>query len=434
MISCYKGTLLCRFIVIGLTSLLMGKLSAQQTTADTLSLTLQQAEQQFLQQNLTLLAGHFNVRASEALIEQAGLRDNPVLTTDQNIYSKGNGFFTHGKNDNGDYKGQIYVQVQQLLKTAGKRSKAINLATTTSEIAALQLLDVTRSLKYQLRTDYFTVGQLLGNRTVLEQELVEMNHLLTGMAAQLKAGNIAQKDYLRIQALSISLQQDIAENTRSLADIETELKTFLRITSNTFIKPADGLELDIAATPSLDSAIALAKRNNTAYMLQQKQVVYQQQNLVYQKALRSPDITVGPEFDQASSYAPNYVGVTISLPLPIRNKNQGNIKAATFNIQQEQTNLQQIETALTNNVTNAYNKLLLSQEYKTNVQNEFYSQYKTLFNNVLQSYKQRQISLLEFIDFFDAYKETNSRLLQQQFNLQKAKEELNFQTGTDVIR
>jgi outer membrane protein, heavy metal efflux system len=434
MISCYKGTLLCRFIVIGLTSLLMGKLSAQQTTADTLSLTLQQAEQQFLQQNLTLLAGHFNVRASEALIEQAGLRDNPVLTTDQNIYSKGNGFFTHGKNDNGDYKGQIYVQVQQLLKTAGKRSKAINLATTTSEIAALQLLDVTRSLKYQLRTDYFTVGQLLGNRTVLEQELVEMNHLLTGMAAQLKAGNIAQKDYLRIQALSISLQQDIAENTRSLADIETELKTFLRITSNTFIKPADGLELDITATPSLDSAIALAKRNNTAYMLQQKQVVYQQQNLVYQKALRSPDITVGPEFDQASSYAPNYVGVTISLPLPIRNKNQGNIKAATFNIQQEQTNLQQIETALTNNVTNAYNKLLLSQEYKTNVQNEFYSQYKTLFNNVLQSYKQRQISLLEFIDFFDAYKETNSRLLQQQFNLQKAKEELNFQTGTDVIR
>jgi outer membrane protein, heavy metal efflux system len=433
MISCYKRTLLCRFIVIGLTSLLMGKLSAQ-TAADTLSLSLQQAEQQFLQQNLTLLAGHFNVRASEALIEQAGLRDNPVLTTDQNIYSKGNGFFSHGKNDNGDYTGQIFVQVQQLLKTAGKRSKAINLATTTSQIAELQLLDVTRSIKYQLRTDYFTIAQLLGNRTVLEQELVEMNHLLTGMAAQLKAGNVAQKDYLRIQALSISLQQDIAENTRSLADIETELKTFLRITSNTFIKPVDGLELDIAGTPSLDSAIALAKQNNTAYLLQQKQVVYQQQNLVYQKALRSPDITVGPEFDQASSYAPNYVGLTISLPLTIRNKNQGNIKAATFNIQQEQTNLQQIETALTNNVANAYNKLLLSQEYKTNVQNEFYAQYKTLFNNVLQSYKQRQISLLEFIDFFDAYKETNSRLLQQQFNLQKAKEELNFQTGTDVVK
>src|SRR5205085_63733 len=131
-------------------------------------------------------AGHFNVRASEALIEQAGLRDNPVLTTDQNIYSKGNGFFTHGKTDNGDYKGQIFIQVQQLLKTAGKRSKAINLATTTSQIAELQLLDVTRSIKYQLRTDYFTVAQLLGNRAVLEQELVEMNHLLTGMAAQLK--------------------------------------------------------------------------------------------------------------------------------------------------------------------------------------------------------------------------------------------------------
>jgi cobalt-zinc-cadmium efflux system outer membrane protein len=41
-----------------------------------------------------------------------------------------------------------------------------------------------------------------------------------------------------------------------------------------------------------------------------------------------PDITIGSTYDQNSSYARNFVGLEISLPLPIFNRNQGNIKNA----------------------------------------------------------------------------------------------------------
>lgn len=418
-------------LFIVLTGTLLSVLAHAQ--ADTLSLTLQQAEQQFLQKNFTLLAGHYNVDVNHALIEQAKLWDNPVLTTDQNIYAH-HQFFSHGKAADGQPNGQIFIQLQQLIRTAGKRSKQVDLATTNAQLSELQLQEVLRNLKYQLRSNYYSITQLMGIRQVLLQQMNEMQHLLEGMAAQLKAGNIAQKDYLRVQALVIGLQQDIADNSRTINDLEAQLKTLLQFTGSTFIKPVDSLEYSVAVTPVLDSAINAAKAFNAAYLIEQKQLVYQQQNLVLQKALRAPDVTLGPEYDHASNYTPHYFGLTVALPINAFNKNQGNIKAATFSIKQQQATVSQSETELTNRVTSAYNKLLLTEQLNTSVQRDFYSGYKTLFNNVLQSYRQRQISLLEFIDFFEAYKDANSKLLQQQLNLQLAKEELNFETGTDFIK
>lgn len=429
----HKHTIRCTFMSIGCALLMSLHSSAQVPVQDTLSLSLSQAEQQFLQQNLTLLAGHFNVEANRALIAQAKVWDNPVLITDQNMYGDKK-FFSHGKTVNGQPNGQVFIQLQQLIRTAGKRSKQVDLATTTTQISELQLQDVLRNLKYQLRTDYFTISQLYSVQSIYSLELQEMNRMLTGMEAQLKAGNIAQKEYLRVQALVISLQQDITENNRNLSNAQAELKTLLQVTGNTFIKPVDTLGFSTFTTPGLDELVASAKANNAGYLMQQKQVVYQQQNLQYQKALKSPDITLGPEYDAASNYTPNYVGLTLSLPLPIFNKNQGNIKAAEFGIKQQQTSLQQLETELNNNVVNAYTKLLLTQQQNNSAQTDFYSSYQRMFANMLQSYRQRQISLLEFIDFFDAFKEANIRLRQQQFNLQLAKEELNFQAGTDIIK
>lgn len=400
---------------------------------DTLSLTLSQAEQQFLQQNLTLLAGHFNIESNRALVTQAKVFDNPVITVDQNVYANKK-FFTHGKTINDQPNGQFFIQVQQLLRTAGKRSKQINLATTTAQLSELQLQDVLRNLKYQLRTSYFTIAQLYAVQQIYKQELIEMDRMLTGMEAQLKTGNIAQKDYLRVQALVISLQQDITENNRSISNAQAELKTIIQVAGNTFLKPSDSLAFTNFTTPSLDDLVASAKTNNAGYLIQQKQILYQQQNLIYQKALKTPDITVGPEYDAASNYTPNYFGLSLSLPLPLFNKNQGNIKAAEFAIKQQQTALQQLETELTNNVINAYTKLLLTRQQNNSTQLDFYKNYQQMFSNMLMSYRQRQISLLEFIDFFDAFKEANVRLRQQQLNLQLAKEEVNFQVGADIIK
>lgn len=413
------------------------KAHAQAFSNDTLTLRLPEIEKRFLDSNLLLLAAHFNVDAQKALVQQARLWDNPVLNTDQVVAASGR-FFPYGKNADGSFSGQYYAQVQQLIRTAGKRNKLISLANTNVKLSEWQLQDVLRNLRYQLRIDYFTLLQQLETGKIYASQLAQLQKLLNGMQAQLNAGNIAQKDFLRIQNLVISLEQDLTELNRSLADTEADLKTLLGIKEDVFIKPGDRFlvktDTDASLVSDQDLLYESAKKNNPYYQLQVTQTLYQQQNLDYQKALRIPDITLGPNFDRNSNYTPNYVGLGISLPLPILNKNQGNIRSAAYTVKQQQSVTANAETELRNNITNAYTKLLLSIKQNSGSQPAFYEKYHAMYRNVVQSYQQKQISLLEFIDFFNDYTAAQQRLLQQQLSLQLAKEALNYQLGTDLIK
>ncbi len=397
-----------------------------QQKQDTLPLSLQQSEKIFTDSNLLLLAQHYNVDAQKALVEQAKVWQNPTLNTDIGIAADGK-FVRYKKNADGSYNGQYYIQIQQLILTAKKRGKLIDLANTNTRLSELQLQDVLRNLRYQLHQDYYTIQQQLALLGIYNDQALQLNKLLNGMKAQLSAGNIARKDYVRIQALVISLQQDITELKKDMADSQNDLKTLLQLKdANIFIKPSEPLSGEVAMPDNLESLVNSALKSNPNYLLQQWQTTYQQQNLSYQKALQTPDITLGPNFDRNSNFAPNYVGLGVSLPLPVFNKNKGNIKSAQANIKQQETLTQNAETELRNNISNAYRKLLLSIELNNSSQKAFYQDYATIYNNMLQSSKDRQINLLEFLDFFNDYTDSQKKLLDQQLNLQLAKEELQY--------
>jgi cobalt-zinc-cadmium efflux system outer membrane protein len=408
-------------------------LKAQSKDVDTLRLSLPSMEKIFLDSNLTLLAGHYGVDAQRALIQQAKVWDNPMLNTDQVIAANGK-FFPYWKNPDGSYSGQYFIQIQQLIKTAGKRGKLVNLATTNAKLSELQLQDVLRNLRFQLRSDYYTIQQQLGNKWIYESQEIQLKKLLSGMDAQLSAGNIAQKDYLRIQALLIALEQDITELNKNLEETQRDLKVLLQIKNNSFIKPAENATINNLNLVNAEIIFDTARKSNPNYLLQQTQTVYQQQNLSYQKSLRTPDLTVSPNFDRNSNFAPNYFGLGISLPLPIINNNKGNIKSAEFSIKQQQSITASVETELWNNINSAYHKLLMTIKQNSSNQKEFYQKYEAMYQNVLMSYQSKQISLLEFLDFFNDYTASQQRLLQQHLNLQMAKEELNYHTGVDILK
>jgi cobalt-zinc-cadmium efflux system outer membrane protein len=400
--------------------------SIAQQKQDTLTLTLQQAEKVFIDSNLTLLAYHYGVDAQKALVEQAKVWQNPTLNTDWGIAANGK-FVQYKKNADGSYNGQFYIQIQQLILTAKKRGKLIDIANTNTRISELQLQDILRNLRYQLHQDYYTIQQQLELLDIYKGQSEQLDRLLKGMKAQLDAGNIARKDYVRIEALVISLQQDITELKKGLADSENDLKTLLQIKdANQFVKPAEQLTGEVPMPDNLESLVNGALKTNPYYLLQQWQTTYQKQNLSYQKALQTPDITLGPNFDRNSNFAPSYVGLGISVPLPVFNKNKGNIKSAEANIKQQQAVTQSAETELRNNISNAYQKLILSIELGNGTQKAFYKDYTTIYNNMLESYRQRQINLLEFLDFFNDYTDSQKKLLDQQLNLQLAQEELQY--------
>lgn len=398
---------------------------------DTLSLSVEEAEKNFLQNNLLLLASKYNVDASAALIRQAKLLDNPLLITDQTLYD--GKFFRHSKQSNGLPAGQVYVQVQQIIRTAGKIKKLTEIAGTNAQISQLQFDQVMLNLRYTLKNDLYLSNQFLLSIQLYEKENEQLKKLLAAMNAQLQAGNISQKDFLRIQSLQTFVLQEANEYKKQLSDVQSELQTILQTDSNIFIKPVLQKEKSFNQ-PGFDSLLASAKQNNPGYLLEKANLLYNQNSLNYQLALRKPDVTVGVEYDRLSTYVPNFWGLTVSLPLPLINRNQGNIASAGFSVKQEQALVQQRESKLTTDIQNALNKLQLNLDLQKNMDPEFIRKYEHLMRNAFTAYQQRQMNLLDFIDLFEAYKNTQLKDLQQQYNLQKAKEDLNLLAGKDVNR
>lgn len=420
--------------VILVFTLLTSIIDAQIPTLDTLRMSVQEMEKRFIDSNLQLLAAHYQVDAQKALVDQARLWDNPVLNTDQVIAANGH-FFPYGKNPDGSFNGQYFVQVQQLIQTAGKRGKLIKLASTNAKLSELSLQDVLRNLRYQLRTDFYTLLQQEGMLKMTDGQITQLRILLSGMEAQLQAGNIAQKEYLRIQALVNASEQDRTDLLKSISDSQSDLKILLQIKEPVFIQPIDsGADIQLSGLINQELLLETAKQHNPNYLLQQTQTLFQQQNVAYQKALSVPDVTIGPNFDRNSNYAPNYVGLGISLPIPLLNRNQGNIRSAEFTVKQQQSLTNAAETELANKLGNAYQKLVLTLQQNNPGKKSFYRQYQAMYTNVLKSYQQKQISLLEFLDFFTDYSASIQRQLNQQLNLQLAKEELNYEAGIDLIK
>jgi len=309
-----------------------GLASAQ--TPDTLRLTIPDAEKLFLQNNLSLLAEHYNVDVNKAFAQQARYWDNPVLNTDQNIYD--GKWFRHNK----DY-GQVYLQLTQLIKTAGKRNKQIKLANDQVLTAEQQFSDLLRNLRFTLRTDLVTLDQQLRTLKIYSDETGSLQKLVVGMDAQLQAGNISQKDNIRIKALLFNLQSDAAALQSQIADTQKELATLLQAKGDTVYLPVISATPAAALSWNLGQLLDSARVNRPDYLLAQTNLQAQQHNLAYQKALAVPDVTVGVEYDRLSSYVPNLWGLEISLPMPILNRNKGNIKAAQYSVSQASVQVQQ---------------------------------------------------------------------------------------------
>jgi cobalt-zinc-cadmium efflux system outer membrane protein len=417
--------------LMGLILVASTNIAMAQSSGDTLTTTIPQAENIFLQKNLQLLAAQYNIDANQALIEQAKLWDNPILNTDQNIYDSQGGFFKHS-----DGLGTFYVQVQQLIKTAGKRSKLARLATDNTVLAKAQFNDIMRTLRYTLISDLLKVNTLLKQIHVYDTEIEEVGSLVKGMDAELNAGNISLKDFTRLKALLFGLQSEVSDVQGQLLPVQQEIKLLLQSQDSAFIKPDVSYrfgELTTMGLPSQQSLIDTAKVIRPDAAINQTLLDYNGHNLAYQKALAKPDVQLGLSYDQRSSYAPNYVGLQVGLPIPILNRNQGNIKSAQIQIKQQEAVVAQVTDRIANEVTAAVKKVKFYQQLNNKQQLDFSNQYDFLFGNMVKSFKDRQVNLLEFIDFIDDYKDTKLRLLDQHNNLVNAFAELNFSVNKTIV-
>lgn len=401
------------------------------STKDTLGLTLQQAEKIFLQKNLSLLSQKFNVAAAKAQIIQARLWNNPTFSFTQGVYNPETGKYFQ----TGEKTGEEAMEVQQLFLLAGKRNKQINIAKTNYRLAEDQLFDLLRTLKFTLRTDFYHIYYLQQSAKVYQQEIASLQTLVSAFKVQSANGNIAATEVVRIQAQLYSLQNEYLDLQNQINDLQMDMQILLQM-KQSYILPQVDTEAINALNPlayPLSTFLDSAYKNRTDLMMARDNLTLSQQNYGYQKALAVPDISLGVGYDKNGSYVHNFNSVGISFDIPLFNRNQGNILSAQRMIDYNDLQMKSVQETVSADVTRAWQRADDANKLFHSIHPGFASTFEHLAEQMLINYKKRNISLLEFLDFYDAYKNNVVQLNAIQDNRMNAIENINFVTGTNFF-
>ncbi len=417
-------------VVFGSILLLTHGVFAQK--ANTLKLTLSEAEQQFSQKNFSLLAQKYNIEASRAAIIQANLLPNPTVNLEQTLITKS----TVANDAEIGAFGQRAIQIQQLLLVAGKRNKQVALAKIGVEISEFQFYEIIRELIFQLRGNFYQIYYLQKTLLMYDQEISKITSLVSAYQEQVLKGNIPQKEVIRLQSFLVTLQTEESDIRNQITDNETTIRILLADNSSKMIEPIvdeTQMENENLASLNLANLIENASQNRPDLKIQEASIRYATANLNLQKALAKPDVTVGYSYDRAGSYVNNYHALTVSMALPFFNKNQGNIKITENQIQANKQYFSQNQNQLENEVLQAYTKAQEGERLYRKIDKNFQPDFEKLIGGVLENYQKRNLTLIEFTDFLESYKNTVSQLNTLQNNRIQAFEQLNFVVGKKVI-
>lgn len=396
---------------------------------DSLRISLRQADSLFLTNNLQLLSERFRIDAAQAAVIQARLWDNPTLSTEWNIYNPDKRrVLDVGKG------GQKIIAIEQLLLTAGKRSKQVALTLENARMTEYEFMDLLRVLKFELRNHFFDVYFLQNTLSRYEIQIRTLQNTVGAFEKQYEKNNVSLREMLRLKALLFQLNNDKTEILFELAEKQKALKTILHLEKplSPIVSPEELTRYQLRSEDAASlSDLALQNRGDlkvVSSLARQAELNY---NL--QKSLAVPDLRLGAVYDQSGSYVNHYTGLTLSADLPFFNKNQGNIKVAKRMIEYQKGILTQKEQLIKNEVTAALQKVKYVENMVQSVDVRFTEQLELLNRGVVENFQKGNLTLLEFIDLIETYSESIKELNRLKSDRVEAYEELNFMVGQELF-
>lgn len=403
-------------------------LSAQQ---DTLRLTLTDAEQRFAANNLQLLAAKFSIDAAKATALQASLWDNPTLAIEHNIYNRtSEKFFDIAPGS------QSSLQIQQLFLLAGKRNKRVRMEDINTSIAEAQLYDILRTLSFELRDNFVDIYYLRRSLSIYDTGIEAVRGTVNAFNAVYQKGTISLKEVLRLKALMFTLETERKDLLAKLSDKQALIRMVIGDTTLAPIIPIiDPTTLKELAIPaSTNDILAISLENRSDIRIGSLNVALEEANLDYQKALGVPDLTLGATYDRNGSAFPNYFGLQMQISLPFFNRNQGAVQASESMLKMKQTQLEMQRQSVRTEVLAALQKAKDADDLYKNFDSTFTTEYNQLITGIVQSYNRRNISVLEFTDTYESYKNAMIQMNQLQNDRLNAFEQLNYSVGKTIIR
>jgi len=403
----------------------------QVVTNDTLRISLREADSIFLAKNLQLLAQRYNVKATKALIIQARLYPNPNINFEQGAYNPETRKWFEQDFTNGE---QAY-QISQLIVLSRKIKKQTAIAETNFKLAEDNLFDLLRTLKMALHSSYFNIYYLQQTAKVYDQEISSFTTIVTAYNQVKEKGYVSEADIVLVQSQLYTLKNEYQTLIDNINDLQSQIRLLLQVPSNTYLKPFvdPGINKSDPLSVSLNSLLDSAYVNRTDLKIAKDNLLLSQQNYTLQKALALPDLTAGIGVDRHGSYVTNFNAINLGISIPIFNRNQGNIKNARILVDYNNTQLELTGKILEEQVVRGFQKAMDANKLSKDIDPAFAVNFESLANEMLKNYMKRNVNLLNFLTFYDSFKQNVIQLNSILFNKVNALENLNYLTGTNFF-
>jgi outer membrane protein, heavy metal efflux system len=413
-----------------------------QEARDTVRFNRAEAETRLLEQNLLLLAASLEIDQAEARIVQARVWPNPTLEIDEvNFWATQRqlGYFGEelppidpsgfGRNQ------QITIQVEQVIRTAGKRGRLIALERVGRDIAAEYLQDVLRGLRREFRQD---LAELLYQQQitgVLERQMTSTEQLVAAFVRLSEVGDVDPAEVLRLETLLLELRAELRETQAVTNVLQAELAVLLALPANSYMVvdpagmlPAPGA-LEVLSLADLNEQ---ARANNPDLRLAELDRQYHERALTWEKAQRTPDLALRAGYDRGGNFMKDFVGFGIGLELPVLDRNRGNIRAARSAVEQRGIMRTYTEDNVLAQVSRSYFDLQQSLALYNELPLDRMDQLDAMLDSHTRNFQERNIAMLRFLDFFETYRETRRIIHAAERDLAIAVGELTYHTTTEL--
>jgi cobalt-zinc-cadmium efflux system outer membrane protein len=398
--------------------------------------TWQQIKDKFEATNPTLKAAQLNIDESKAAEITANLRPNPDVTgsVDQiNLFSTqpspsgvGNGYrpfafaFPSGS-------------VSYLHERQHKRELRLESAKKSTDIAASTYQDEERNLMFNLRTAFVQTLQAKAVLQNAKENLEYWDRELTVNRTRFKAGDLAQVDLDRLELQRVQFESDYETALVNLRTAKIQLLMLLNertpIEQFDVAGPYDFAEQVMTQQEFRD--VALATRPDLKAALQNVDLAKVNHQLAV--ANGSTDPTFSVDFAR-NPPIPVYMGFSVSIPLRIFDRNQGEKARTQLDIGRNERMRDAAEAQVFSDVDSAYVTLVsalnLLRPYKTK-----YLQLATdTRTRISFSYQNGGASLLDYLDAEKAYRDTRLAFLNLIGSYLTAAAQMNMAAGREVIQ
>lgn len=402
-----------------------------------IELNRDQAERLFIENNLELLAAHLEISRSDAELIRSKTLTNPNLSIGEI------NFWKNGRNidelpplaGNWGKTTQISAGLEQLIWTAGKRKKLIDIEKLKKENSKLYFEELLNSLKRELRKNWTELMLFQAREGIYGTVISELDEMIKNFRIQYLKQNISRTEMVRLQGLQIQFENELTDIEKQKNEVVSALNVLLLLPPDTFIVASDsGFFTDIGLIRNLNSDLLqkTAIKNQAKIKSAKNELDLSGKKIEYEKAMRIPDLTFSVSYDRGGSIMRDFVGFGISMDLPVFDRNRANIQIASLELDQNQLILEQKKNEIKNEIEKIIRNLQSVAKRIQNTDPEYHTALEELLPAWRNSYLQKNIGLIEYIDFLDNYVQSKNHLLQLDYDLTSMVDELEYLIGKDL--